>query len=102
MVFINKYLKCKKIVDLLIPIQDSNSPSLVLGTMGCLKVILPHINNSENEHEIKDSFGARKEVNETPFAIDRLLQVMKVKCILNFYNVLSTGLRIMSPLSHGQ
>lgn len=60
---------------MLIPIQDTHTSALILGVLNCLKVILPHIKNSDNDQEIKGSFGVRKEVNETPLAVDRLLQV---------------------------
>lgn len=61
--------------DSLIPIQDNQSTSLILCVLGCLKVILPHIKNGGNEQEINGSFGRRKEINEVPVAVDKLLQV---------------------------
>uniref|UniRef100_A0A1Y1K0T3 Huntingtin n=1 Tax=Photinus pyralis TaxID=7054 RepID=A0A1Y1K0T3_PHOPY len=66
------------LLDLLIPVQDDHSSSLILGVLGCLKVVLPHIKNCSGDQEIKDSFGLRKEVNETPVAVDRLLQVYEL------------------------
>lgn len=60
---------------MLIPVQDVNTSSLILGVMGCVKVILPHINNTERDHEIQGSFGMRRETYEVAFSVDRLLQV---------------------------
>lgn len=61
---------------MLIPVHENNSPPLILGVMNCLKAILPHIRSSDSDQELKGSFGVRKEINETPIAIDRLLQVI--------------------------
>lgn len=60
---------------MLIPVQATHTSALILGVMGCLKLILPHVNNTEKEQEIQGSFGVRREANETPLAVDRLLQV---------------------------
>lgn len=60
---------------MLMPIQYSHTSAQILGVMGCLKVILPHVNNTEKEQEIQGSFGVRREKNEAPLAVDRLLQV---------------------------
>lgn len=65
------------IADMLIPVQDSHTTALILGVLGCLKIILPHINKTEKNHEVQGSFGTRHEINEIAFSNDRLLQVIK-------------------------
>ncbi|KAF5303786.1 hypothetical protein FQR65_LT08121 [Abscondita terminalis] len=105
-------LNCKKpyvfityilnhLLDVLLPIQESHSTSLILGVLGCLKVILPHVKNYTSEQEIKDSFGIRKEVNETTFSVDRLLQVYEVTLhyiSYNDHNIANASLETLNSL----
>lgn len=68
-------MKIIGVLDLLVPVQDTQISALILGALGCLKSILPHINNTEKDQEIQGSFGVRKELNEIPSAAEKLLQV---------------------------
>ncbi|KAK4875471.1 hypothetical protein RN001_011893 [Aquatica leii] len=89
------------LLDHLLPIQVSHNTSLILGILGCLKTILPHIKNYTSEQEIKDSFGIRKEVNETPFSVDRLLQVYEIclhYILSNDHNVVNASLETLNSL----
>lgn len=62
-------------LDLLLPLRSPH-PTLVLGVFGCLKAIVPHVKDSDGGgQELKGSFGIKKEANEVPMTIDRLLQV---------------------------
>ncbi|KAF5273906.1 hypothetical protein FQA39_LY01021 [Lamprigera yunnana] len=89
------------LLDLLLPIQVSHSTPLILAILGCLKAILPHIKNCSSDQEIKDSFGIRKEVNETYFSVDRLLQVYEI-CLhymtSNDHNIVNASLETLNSL----
>lgn len=61
---------------MLIPVQDSHTTPLILGVLGCLKLILPHVNKTEKKYEIQGSFGTRREINYFTVSSDRLLQVI--------------------------
>lgn len=75
------------LADMLIPVQDSHTSPLILGVLGCLKAILPHINKSEKNYEMQGSFGTRHEIFETAFSLDRLLQVrVRIICICKHKN----------------
>lgn len=60
---------------MLIPVSDSHTTPLILGVLGCLKVILPHINTTEKNYARQQNFGTH---NEIAFSIDRLLQVITI------------------------
>lgn len=84
---------------MLIPVQDSHTSQLILGVLGCLKLILPYVNKTEKNHEMQGSFGTRQEINEINFSLDRLLQVsafyflpfkIKTKIVFRYMNYVCT------------
>lgn len=86
---------------MLIPVQDSHTSPLILGVLGCLKLILPHVNKTEKNHEMQGSFGTRHETNEIAFSIDRLLQTYELcvhYIIHSDHNVTNAALETLNVL----
>jgi hypothetical protein len=51
--------------------------STVLGVLGCLRNIFPHVSVGEGgEEEMRGSFGVRRCHQEAPLAVDRMIQVV--------------------------
>ncbi|PSN49021.1 Huntingtin [Blattella germanica] len=63
------------LLDSVIPIQEDQSVPTVLGVLGCLRNVIPHICIGESrEEEMKGSFGVRRCQQEASNAVDRLIQ----------------------------
>ena len=63
-------------VDSVIPVQAAQSVSSVLGVLGCLRNVIPHMSVGEaGEEEMRGSFGVRRCHQETQSAVDRMIQV---------------------------
>jgi hypothetical protein len=63
--------------DCVVPIRDGQSVSTVLGVLGCLRNVLPHVSVGEGgEGEMRGSFGVRRCHQEAPLAVDRMIQVV--------------------------
>jgi hypothetical protein len=55
--------------------------STVLGVIGCLLNVLPHVSVGEGgEGEMRGSFGVRRCHQEAPLAVDRMIQVVLRSC----------------------
>lgn len=68
---------CLSITDCVTPIRDGQSVSTVLGVLGCLRSIFPHVSAGEGrEEEMRGSFGVRRCHQEAPLAVDRMIQVV--------------------------
>lgn len=64
-------------LDFVVPIRDGQSVSTVLGVLGCLRNVLPHVSVGEGgEGEMRGSFGVRRCHQEAPLAVDRMIQVV--------------------------
>lgn len=50
--------------------------STVLGVLGCLHNVLPHVSVGGGEGEMRGSFGVRRCHQEAPLAVDRMIQVV--------------------------
>lgn len=87
---------------MVIPLQDSHPVYLILGVLGCLKFVLPHINKTERNQEMKGSFGRRHEISDVAFSLDRLLQVICFTIPLHVYPFAFLDLRVMFALRVSQ
>jgi hypothetical protein len=54
--------------------------STVLGVLGCLRNVLPHVSVGGGEGEMRGSFGVRRSHQEAPLAVDRMIQVVWWSC----------------------
>jgi len=69
--------KCLFVLDCVVPIREGQSVSTVLGVLGCLRNIFPHVSVGEGgEEEMRGSFGVRRCHQEAPLAVDRMIQVV--------------------------
>ncbi|XP_063237175.1 huntingtin isoform X2 [Bacillus rossius redtenbacheri] len=67
------------LLDCVVPVRETHSASTVVGVLGCLRQILPHVGAAAaGEEEMKGSFGERHRHLESPQAVDRLLQVYEL------------------------
>lgn len=65
------------VTDCVVPIREGQSVSTVLGVLGCLRSIFPHVSVGEGgEEEMRGSFGVRRCHQEAPLAVDRMIQVV--------------------------
>ena len=78
--------------DCVVPIRDGQSVSTVLGVLGCLRNVLPHVSVGEGgEGEMRGSFGVRRCHREAPLAIDRMIQVVWQSCTKFMWLRIGTG-----------
>jgi hypothetical protein len=63
--------------DCVVPIREGQSVPAVLGVLGCLRNIFPHVALGEGGvEEMRGSFGVRRSHQEAPLAVDRMIQVV--------------------------
>ncbi|KAK7793413.1 hypothetical protein R5R35_014313 [Gryllus longicercus] len=73
------------LLDCVVPLRENQPLSTVLGVLGCLRNILPHVASAaEAEEEMWGSFGVRKSLREAPPSVDRMIQVYEL--CLHFSN----------------
>ncbi|KDR16213.1 huntingtin [Zootermopsis nevadensis] len=67
------------LLDCVVPIREGQSVSTVLGVLGCLRNIFPHMSVGEGgEEEMRGSFGVRRCHQEAPLAVDRMIQIYEL------------------------
>ncbi|XP_066998979.2 huntingtin [Anabrus simplex] len=67
------------LLDCVVPIREGQSVSTVLGVLGCLRNILPHVATAEgSDDEMRGSFGVKRRYQEAPVAVDRMIQVYEL------------------------
>ncbi|XP_049777630.1 huntingtin [Schistocerca cancellata] len=67
------------LMDCLVPVREMQPVPTILGVLGCLRSILPHMVLKEAaEDEMRGSFGVRCRTHETPISIDRMIQVYEL------------------------
>jgi len=77
----SSWIECFFVTDCVVPIRDGQSVSTVLGVLGCLRNVLPHVSVGEGgEGEMRGSFGVRRCHQEAPLAVDRMIQVVRWSC----------------------
>lgn len=64
--------------DIIVPINEGNSSHLILGILGCLRLLLPNIGCDRSDEGISGSFGLRHKKDESLLSVDRLIQVCNV------------------------
>lgn len=89
------------ILDLIVPVTGEHSSALILGVFGCLRSIIPHLENTSNDQEVKGSFGVRRSLNENPIPITRLVQVYEL-CLHyaanSDHNIVNAALETLNTL----
>ncbi|XP_069698723.1 huntingtin isoform X2 [Periplaneta americana] len=67
------------LLDCVVPIREGQSVSTVLGVLGCLRNVFPHVSMGEGEEEeMQGSFGVRRSHQGAPLAVDRMIQVYEL------------------------
>ncbi|EEB19481.1 huntingtons disease protein huntingtin, putative [Pediculus humanus corporis] len=66
------------LLDSLIPVSETNSSNLVLGVLGCIRLLLPILNLVKDNERISGSFGLKRKLEESIVSTDRLIQLYEL------------------------
>ncbi|XP_025834519.1 huntingtin-like [Agrilus planipennis] len=87
------------LINALLPIEESHTSALIIGAMGCLKQVIPHLNSPKYDSELKGSFGVTKESSEVTVAVEKYIQVYEL-CLYYLtnsdHNVINASLETLN------
>lgn len=93
------------LVDSVVPIKENQAVSEILGLLGCLRAVLPHFTNYDEEQtgqgELQGSFGVRRGHNRASYSIDYMIQVYELSIYFSKHtdhNVVNASLELLHQL----
>ncbi|KAL0277158.1 UNVERIFIED_CONTAM: hypothetical protein PYX00_004532 [Menopon gallinae] len=89
------------LLDNIVPVNEENSSYLILGVLGCLRILLPNLGCDQNDEGISGSFGLRHKKDECLLSVDRLIQTYEL-CLhyskSKDHNVVTASLETLNQL----